>query len=56
MPLLHAVLLAPFWSIGTLVRGGSFQRDQRNTINPIEGHICIKNAEGVKVSVYADFS
>jgi hypothetical protein len=31
MPLLHAVLLAPFWSIGTLVRGGSFQGDQRTT-------------------------
>ena len=30
MPLLHAVLLAPFWSIGTLVRGGSFQGDQRS--------------------------
>ena len=27
--LLHAVRLAPFWSIRTLVRGGSFQRDAR---------------------------
>ncbi|MGC1239804.1 MAG: hypothetical protein WA860_13555, partial [Acidimicrobiales bacterium] len=37
MPLLHAVLLAPFWSIGTLVSSGSFQRGLRNS-----GHFDIK--------------
>jgi hypothetical protein len=35
MTLLHAVLLAPFWSIGTLNSSGSFHGDPRKIIDAL---------------------
>jgi hypothetical protein len=42
-PSLHgAVLLAPFWSIGTLINRGSFQGDLRNVSRKTSKHKCVR--------------